>query len=133
VEGNHSLLAEPITRYQRQEGDEEMDIEYKMVRNTLVVRAKGELDMLIADEMRQEIDRRLEEKGIKNLIFNLEKVTFIDSSGLGVIIGRYKKITSANGRMFIVGAKNPVEKILHFSGINRLVPMYSSEQDIINL
>ena len=54
-----------------------MDVEYKTVRNTLVVRVKGELDMLIADKMRQEIDRRLEENGIKNLIFNLEKVTFI--------------------------------------------------------
>ena len=61
-----------------------MDVEYKTVRNTLVVRVKGELDMLIADKMRQEIDRRLEENNIKNLIFNLEKVTFIDSSGLGV-------------------------------------------------
>ncbi len=110
-----------------------MDVEYKTVRNTLVVRVKGELDMLIADKMRQEIDRRLEENGIKNLIFNLEKVTFIDSSGLGVIIGRYKKVSAVNGRMFIVGAKNPVEKILHFSGINRLVPMYNTEQDIINL
>ena len=110
-----------------------MDVEYKTVRNTLVVRVKGELDMLIADKMRQEIDRRLEANNIKNLIFNLEKVTFIDSSGLGVIIGRYKKVSAASGRMFIVGAKNPVEKILHFSGINRLVPMYSNEQDIINL
>lgn len=110
-----------------------MDVEYKTVRNILVVRVKGELDMLIADKMRQEIDRRLEDNNIKNLIFNLEKVTFIDSSGLGVIIGRYKKVSAAGGRMFIVGAKNPVEKILHFSGINRLVPMYSNEQDIINL
>lgn len=110
-----------------------MDVEYKMVRNTLVVRVKGELDMLISDKMRQEIDRRLEENSIKNLIFNLEKVTFIDSSGLGVIIGRYKKVSANNGRMFIVGAKNPVEKILQFSGINRLVPIYRSEQDIINL
>ena len=110
-----------------------MNVEYKVVRNTLVVRAQGELDMLIADTMRQEIDRRLEENSIKNLIFNLEKVTFIDSSGLGVIIGRYKKVTAASGRMFIVGAQHPVEKILHYSGINRLVPMYSREQDIINL
>lgn len=110
-----------------------MNVEFKMVRNTLVVRAKGELDMSVADKMRQEIDLKIEENNIKNLIFNLEKVTFIDSSGLGLIIGRYKKINSVNGRMYIVGAKKPVEKILHFSGINRLVPMFSNEQDIINL
>ncbi|MGI5911110.1 MAG: anti-sigma F factor antagonist [Syntrophomonadaceae bacterium] len=110
-----------------------MDMEYKIIRNTLIVRAAGELDMSIADNMRKEIDKKLDNNRIKSLILNMEKVTFIDSSGLGVIIGRYKKITSLNGRMYIVGAKKPVEKILNFSGINRLVPMYSNEQDIINL
>ncbi len=110
-----------------------MDVEYKQVRNTLVVRVKGELDMLVAEKIRQDIDHRLEERHIKNLILNLEKVTFIDSSGLGVILGRYKKITAVDGRMFIVGARRPVEKILHFSGINKLIPMYRSEQDIINI
>lgn len=110
-----------------------MNIDLKLVRNILVVKAQGELDMLVAERMRKEIDKKLEENNIKNLIINLEKVTFIDSSGLGVIIGRYKKVSAGNGRMYIVGARPPVEKILHFSGINKLVPMYSSEQDIINI
>jgi stage II sporulation protein AA (anti-sigma F factor antagonist) len=67
------------------------------------------------------------------LIINLEKVSFIDSSGLGVLIGRYKKITGLSGRMFIVGARPAVHKILMFSGINKLVSMYNNEQDIINI
>lgn len=110
-----------------------MDLDLKLVRNTLVVKVQGELDMLIADKMRDEVDKKLEGNNIKNLIINLEKVNFIDSSGLGVIIGRYKKVSAVNGRMYIVGARPPVEKILHFSGINKLIPMYSSEQDIINI
>lgn len=110
-----------------------MDVELRSVRNTLVVRVKGELDMLVAEEMRQAIDKRLEEKDIKNLILNLEKVTFIDSSGLGAIIGRYKKMQAADGRMFIVGARPQVEKILYFSGIHKLVPLHGSEQEIINI
>ncbi len=110
-----------------------MDVELKQIRNTLVVRIRGEMDMLIAEKIRQEIDEKLKDKNIKNLIINMEKVTFIDSSGLGVIIGRYKKVTASNGRMYIVGAQPPVEKILFFSGINKLVPMYKSEQDIISI
>ncbi len=110
-----------------------MDIEMKLVRNTLIVKLKGELDMLVADQLRQEMDGKLEANSIDRLIINLERVTFIDSSGLGVIIGRYKKISSRNGKMFIVGASPSVEKILVFSGINKLVPIYSSEQDIINI
>jgi stage II sporulation protein AA (anti-sigma F factor antagonist) len=110
-----------------------MSVDLKLVRNTLIVRVEGELDMLVADKMRKEIDNKLDNNDIKNLILNMEKVTFIDSSGLGVIIGRYKKITNRNGRMYIVGARAQVEKILYFSGINKLISMYSSEQDVINL
>ncbi len=110
-----------------------MDLELKLVRNTLVVRVKGELDMLVADKIRQEIDSVIENKGINKLIINLEKVTFIDSSGLGLIIGRYKKITARNGKMYLVGASSSVQKILTFSGINKLVPMYDTEQGIINI
>ncbi|MDD3267884.1 MAG: anti-sigma F factor antagonist [Syntrophomonadaceae bacterium] len=110
-----------------------MNLDYKLVRNTLVVKVKGELDMVIAERVRDEIDNRITENQIKNLILNLEKVTFIDSSGLGLIIGRYKKINSLNGKMYIVGARPTVEKILFFSGINKLVPIYRTEQDIINI
>ncbi len=105
----------------------------RQVGNTLVVRMGGELDMLLSDYLREEIDTRLEQSGVRNLILNLEKVSFIDSSGLGLIIGRYKKLKALGGKIFIVGAHPPVDKILHFSGVNKLVPMYNSEQDIINI
>jgi len=89
--------------------------------------------MVVAEKLRKEIDRKLDTKKISNLVINLEEVTFIDSSGLGVIIGRFKKISSLNGKMYIVGARPQVHKILMFSGINRLVSMYNNEQDIINI
>lgn len=110
-----------------------MDVELRQVRNTLIVRVKGELDMLMADKMRSDIDKKMDNNEIKNLILNMEKVSFIDSSGLGVILGRYKKISSKNGHMYIVGARPQVEKILYFSGINKLISMCRNEQDVINL
>ena len=73
-----------------------MELELKQVRNTLIVRIEGELDMLAADQIREDIDKKIDNSEIKNLILNLEKVTFIDSSGLGMIIGRYK---SSRARM----------------------------------
>lgn len=109
-----------------------MDVDFNQMRSTLIVRVSGELDMLVADQLRKEIDQRLEASSITSLILNLEKVTFIDSSGLGVIIGRYKKVTAGQGRMYIVGARPSVEKILMFSGINKLVPLFVSEQDIVS-
>ena len=110
-----------------------MELDFKLVRNTLVVRVKGELDMLVTDNLRQAIDHKLGEQNVSNLILNLEKVTFIDSSGLGVIIGRYKKIAAKQGKMYIVGASPSIQKILTFSGINKLISLHKSEQDIINI
>ena len=116
-----------------QEGDLGVELDLKQVRNTLFVRITGEIDMMVAEKLRKAIDHRLETNRISNLVINLEKVTFIDSSGLGVIIGRYKKMTNLHGKMFIVGARPSVSKILMFSGINKLVSMYNNEQDIINI
>jgi stage II sporulation protein AA (anti-sigma F factor antagonist) len=110
-----------------------VELELKQIRNTLLVRIQGEMDMLVAEKLRKEIDRKLESKKICNLVINLERVSFIDSSGLGVIIGRYKKISALSGRMYIVGARPAVQKILMFAGINKLVSMYNNEQDIINI
>ncbi|NLO22092.1 MAG: anti-sigma F factor antagonist [Syntrophomonadaceae bacterium] len=110
-----------------------MELEMRQVRNILIVRIEGEMDMLRADQIREDIDKKLDNSEIRNLILNLEKVTFIDSSGLGMILGRYKKLNSKNGRMYIAGARPQVEKILYFSGINKLITMYRNEQDVINL
>jgi stage II sporulation protein AA (anti-sigma F factor antagonist) len=115
------------------EGTFSVELDLKQIRNTLLVRLRGEMDMLAAERLRQDIDKKIDSGKINNLIINLEGVTFIDSSGLGVLIGRYKKMVGLRGKMFIVGPRPSVRKILIFSGINKLVSMYNSEQDIINI
>lgn len=109
-----------------------MDIEKKLVRDTMVVRLAGELDLMVADRLRQDLDETLDQGRVKALIIDLERVTFIDSSGLGMLIGRYKKMSALGGRMFIVGARASVEKILCFSGVNKLIPLYKNEREIIS-
>jgi stage II sporulation protein AA (anti-sigma F factor antagonist) len=110
-----------------------LDIELKLIRNTLIIRLKGEFDMLKAEKIRRQIDERLQDDQVRNLVFNLEKVSFVDSSGLGVIIGRYKKVKEKDGNMYIVGAQPVVKKILVLSGINKLVPLFKNEQEIMKV
>lgn len=130
MEGKNPLCVEILSDDLRK-GDFYVELEFKQVRNTLIVRVRGEIDMLVSEKMRKEIDKKVEENEIANLIMNLEKVNFIDSSGLGVIIGRYKKINASGGRMCIVGANPSIQKILVFSGINKLVPLYNTEQEVV--
>ncbi len=110
-----------------------MDIELKMIGNTLIIRLQGEFDLVNAENVRCLIDEKLQEKQIGNLILNLGKVSFVDSSGLGVIIGHYKKVKEKNGNMYIVGAQPVVKKILTLSGINKLIPLFSNEREVLKV
>ena len=110
-----------------------MQLDFKLLKNVLVVNVQGEIDMYNTDYLRSCIDNYLDQQPINRLVLNLEKVDFIDSSGLGIIIGRYKKMQARGGKVYIVGANPSVEKILVFAGINKIIPLYKNEQEITDI
>ena len=67
-----------------------MHVEIEAIRDTLMARIRGEIDLATADELREIIDGRLKNKGYKAVILDLSGVSFIDSSGLGFILGGTK-------------------------------------------
>ena len=84
---------------------------------TLVVQADGELDLVSAQSFRETVDRAIEEIAGLNIIIDLSRVTFIDSSGLGVILGRYRMIKAKNGEMILCGLNKNVNRVLEMSGL----------------
>ncbi|MDD2359015.1 MAG: anti-sigma factor antagonist [Syntrophaceticus schinkii] len=92
--------------------------------NIMLIKLCGEFDLGAADYCRQEIDEKVRTEGAKDILFDLEKVTFIDSSGLGVILGRYRKAKENRGKVAISNANPRITKILELSGIMRLIPVY---------
>lgn len=98
------------------------------VNDFLVVRVSGELDLLTAETFRNLIERELFQQKARNLVLNLEQVNFIDSSGLGVILGRYKRIREQGGVVAIVGAQPHVKRVLELSGILRIIGLYDTEE-----
>ncbi len=96
---------------------------------TLIIKLDGELDLVRAHEFRETVDRALDEMMSRNLIIDLSSVTFIDSSGLGVILGRFRKIKSGRGEMVLYGAGPNVERILELSGITTFVPLCRTEAE----
>jgi len=110
-----------------------MKLEYKVHKKNLIVRVHGELDMLVTDEFRRQLDTAMEKNCSNNLILNLEGVNFIDSSGLGVILGRYKNITMRGGKMAIVNAPLQVRRILELSGILKIASEYKSEEEALQV
>jgi stage II sporulation protein AA (anti-sigma F factor antagonist) len=113
---------------QPSEGDRViLKITTEIKQRTLIVRVEGELDMHVADMFRTTVEEALDKNGVKNLILSLADVTFIDSSGLGVILGRYKRISQQGGKMSAVQLQPQVEKIFELSGLLRIMKLYPTE------
>ena len=73
---------------------------------------------------RRDIDIQIRTQGVKHILFDLGGLTFIDSSGLGVILGRYRKVSENGGRAAISGAPPNIQKVMEISGLTRLMPFF---------
>ena len=86
----------------------------------LVVKLYGEIDQHCVSEIRDDIDRQIAIRNINSLIVDLGGVEFMDSSGIGMIMGRYKNMVSRGGKMMLVRPQPQVDKVLELSGIKKL-------------
>ena len=88
-------MEDNILSCQEDELSEEMkrtDYIYMVSRKNLIISLNAELDHHLADEMREVIDEIIDERGVNRIIIDFSKVGFMDSAGIGLIMGRYKKI-----------------------------------------
>lgn len=108
-----------------------MKVNVESIGNNLVARVAGELDMSVAGDFRAQVEAALDREGTRNLILNFNEVSFIDSSGLGAILGRYKRLSQAGGVMAIVNPQPQVKRILELSGIMRIMNTYPTEEEAI--
>jgi stage II sporulation protein AA (anti-sigma F factor antagonist) len=99
---------------------------------TLIAAITGELDHHSAGHIVQKLDAEIMKSTTKNLIMDFSKVNFMDSSGIGVVIGRYKKIQRLNGKLFITGVNDKISRIFSISGLSKLVPACENIDDAIN-
>lgn len=98
-----------------------MNLQMEYIGKTLVVKLFGEIDQSCADELRGDIDREIHLGNAENLILDFGNVSFMDSSGIGVIIGRYKQIKALGGKTMIVRPQPQVDKILELSGLKKIM------------
>ncbi|MDK2822577.1 MAG: hypothetical protein PWQ67_2532 [Clostridia bacterium] len=100
----------------------------KVKSDSLIVKIFGELDLVVAKEFRETVDKLLMDRPVRNLIIDLSQVEFIDSSGLGALLGRYKIMQQKGGKISIFGIKPSVYRILDLSGIMKIIPVFKAEE-----
>ena len=106
-----------------------MYLEFKNQNDKLIVSMAGELDHHSAEEVRNKIDDRLDRDNITKLIMDFSKVSFMDSSGIGVVIGRYKKLNMKKGSICIARVSESVKRVFELSGMFKIIRLYDSIEE----
>jgi stage II sporulation protein AA (anti-sigma F factor antagonist) len=100
-------------------------VEFEICDRTLIIHMKEDLDHHNAIFIREHADKKLVTKNIQNVIFDFSHVSFMDSSGIGVILGRYKKLRLlGNGKLIVTGVSDCVNRILTISGLYSIIEKY---------
>jgi stage II sporulation protein AA (anti-sigma F factor antagonist) len=98
---------------------------------TLVVRVAGELDLHTAEEFRRTVDAWWSEAGTRRLLLNLSRVTFLDSTGLGAVLGRLRRAQETRREMALVPPPGVARSLLDTAALGRILPVYRSERDAL--
>lgn len=110
-----------------------MNVEFARSGSTLVAKLSGELDLLTAPSFRSQVDGALQESASRNLVLELSKLSFVDSSGLGAILGRYKAVSQLGGRMLLVDPQPQVKRIFTLSGLFKIMDLAPSLEQALEM
>ena len=103
-------------------------MQYQIKENCLTIFLPAEVDHHNAEEIKREADKVIEEQHIKYVIFDFGRTNFMDSSGIGVIMGRYKTISLIGGEVWAVHTNERIRKILTLSGVTKIMQIYEEER-----
>ncbi len=108
-----------------------MDVHFRIEKGNLVAILAGEIDHHVADYIKNSVEKELDKTKSKNLIFDFTKVTFMDSSGIGMIIGRFKLTEKQGGKTVVIGLSDNVKKLFSLSGLSKIIKTYDSLEQCI--
>lgn len=120
-----------------------MQVNYYEKDKLLVFRINEEIDECSVKNIRRRADYEIERFMPREVIFDFDCVTFMDSAGIGMVIGRYKQAQMLGGKTWVSNLSNGVKKILKMSGVLKIIPeidleerlekTLSKEEEVVNL
>lgn len=96
-------------------------MEFERRRDTVTVRITGELDHCSAQPIRRELDGLIADPAVKKLVMDLQDMAFMDSSGIGVILGRYRALALRGGKVAVKNMNPQVKKVFLLSGMDQVI------------
>lgn len=105
-----------------------MGITFEMIDDILIAFLSGELDHHSSGEIRETIDHTFDTFQANDIILSFDGVTFMDSAGIGVVMGRFNKVRERKGRLAVVGCNEYIDRILDLAGIYTIAKSFSSTE-----
>lgn len=95
---------------------------------TCVLEIEGEVDVYTSPELKQNLVK-LAEDGVKHVIVNLSRVEYLDSTGLGVLIGGLKRLREIEGNLVLVGPGMRILRIFEITGLDKIFDIYQTDEE----
>lgn len=109
-----------------------MKVNFELRKNILIIKLRCDLDHHNTELIRELLDYNVEKKEVQHALFDMEDVSFMDSSGIGLILGRYKKIKAKKGRVGFINISDDILKVMKISGVFLLAKLYDSEKEALS-
>ena len=106
-----------------------MDCTYIPAQKILTLKLSDEIDESKTDKLRRKIDNEITRFLPRKVIFDFSNVAFMDSAGIGMLLGRYKVIKMLGGQLELMNVNKQVEKVFEISGILKIIPLIKNNEE----
>ena len=100
---------------------------------SLLIQISKELDHHNAVTIREKADQLIDKNSVNQIIFDFTNSEFMDSSGIGVIMGRYKKLIFTGGKVVVTNVNSSIDRIFKLSGLYKIIEKYATIEEVLNL
>ncbi|MBU5481193.1 anti-sigma factor antagonist [Blautia sp. MSJ-19] len=102
---------------------------FKLEGTTLVILVPEELDHPVSDWIRKEAEKLAGRTYIRTIVFDFSQTQFMDSSGVGLLMGRYRSLGMRKGCIQATGVSSHIDRLLHLSGLHRYIEIHRAEEE----
>lgn len=106
-------------------------IKFDLVNKNLIIKVNSDIDHHVAMKIKDKLEREFKLLSWVNIVFDLQNVNFMDSSGIGMIIGRYKELEKIGGKVYIINLNPNLNSIIEVSGLKKIINFSDSLDSIL--
>lgn len=108
--------------------EQQEELQLAVIDQYLMIKMPEEVDHHSAADIRMKADIMIMQEPVRNIVFDFEDTTFMDSSGIGLIVGRYTKVSCFGGKVFAINAKQRIKRILSAPNLVNIVTVITERK-----